>query len=115
MTHEHLILNGEVAYLSNDMLHRDLRDLYRCIEWHNQYSDWDAEAYLRYRREPLRFKPGLHGAVKIKRLLKRMWARAPFRLLLRFMLMYFLRLVFWTEQQDCITASYGPFTSATSA
>ena len=93
-THEHLILDGEVGYLANDMLHRDLRDLYRYIERHNQYSDWDAEVYLRYRREPLRLDPGLHGSVKIKRFLKRAWVRAPLRPLLRFVLMYFLRLGF---------------------
>ena len=92
--HEHLILDGEVDYLSSDLLHRDLRDLYRYIERHNEYSDWDSGVYLRYRQEPLRFEPGLHGSVKIKRFLKRLWVRLPLRPVLRFVMMYVFRLGF---------------------
>jgi len=89
--HEHLILDGEADYLSHDLLHRDLRDLYRYIERHNQYSDWDAQVYLDYRREGLRTEKHLHGPVRLKRLLKRAWVRLPFRPLLRFLYMYVLR------------------------
>lgn len=89
--HEHLVLRGEAGYLRSDLLHRDLRDLYRYIERHNQYSDWDAEVYQRYRREPLRFDPHLHGSLRIKRFLKRLWVRLPFRPLLRFLYMYIAR------------------------
>ena len=86
--HEHLILDGAVGYLKYDLIHRDLRDLYRYLERHNQYSDWDAQVYLRYRREPLAMDRQLHGAVRYKRLAKRLWVRLPFRPLLRFLYMY---------------------------
>jgi glycosyltransferase involved in cell wall biosynthesis len=89
--HEHLILDGTVGYLRNDMLHRDMRDLYRYIERHNQYSDWDAEVYLNYRQEPLRFDGHLHGSVRVKRFVKRLWVRLPLRPLLRFLYMYLAR------------------------
>ena len=86
--HEHLILDGAVGYLRHDLIHRDLRDLYRYLERHNQYSDWDAEVYLRYRQEPLGIDRQLHGALRYKRLAKRIWVRLPFRPLLRFLYMY---------------------------
>jgi glycosyltransferase involved in cell wall biosynthesis len=89
--HEHLVLRGEVGYLKHDLLHRDLRDLYRYIERHNQYSDWDAEVYRRYRQEPLRFDAHLHGSLRIKRFVKRLWVRLPLRPLLRFLYMYVAR------------------------
>ena len=89
--HEHLVLRGQAGHLRSDLLHRDLRDLYRYIERHNQYSDWDAEVYQRYRREPLRFDSHLHGSLRIKRFLKRLWVRLPFRPLLRFLYMYIAR------------------------
>ena len=89
--HEHLVLRGQAGHLKSDLLHRDLRDLYRYIERHNQYSDWDAEVYQRYRREPLRFDSHLHGPLRIKRFLKRLWVRLPFRPLLRFLYMYIAR------------------------
>lgn len=92
--HEHLVLNGEVGRLNNDLLHRDMRDLYRYIERHNQYSDWEAEVYQQYRQEPLRFESHLHGSVRIKRFLKRLWVRLPFRPLLRFLYMYVARVGF---------------------
>ena len=86
--HEHLILDGAVGYLRHDLIHRDLRDLYRYLERHNQYSDWDAEVYLRYRQEPLGIDRQLHGALRYKRLAKRIWVRLPLRPLLRFLYMY---------------------------
>ena len=86
--HEHLILDGAVGYLRHDLIHRDLRDLYRYLERHNQYSDWDAEVYWRYRQEPLGIDRQLHGALRYKRLAKRIWVRLPFRPLLRFLYMY---------------------------
>ena len=89
--HEHLIFDGSIGYLSADLIHRDLRDLYRYIERHNQYSDWDAEVYLRYRGEPLKSDGHLHGAVRVKRFVKRIWVRLPLKPMLRFLYMYVIR------------------------
>ena len=89
--HEHLILDGSAGYLSHDLIHRDLRDLYRYIERHNQYSDWDAEVYLQYRKEPLKSDPHLQGSVRAKRFVKRIWVRLPFKPPLRFIYMYVIR------------------------
>jgi glycosyltransferase involved in cell wall biosynthesis len=44
--HEHVILEGSVGYLKNDMLHIDFRDIYHWLERHNRYSNWEARVYL---------------------------------------------------------------------
>ena len=112
--HEHLVLRGEVGRLKNDLLHRDLRDLYRYIERHNQYSDWEAEVYQQYQQEPLRFESHLHGSVGIKRFLKRLWVRLPFRPLLRFLYMYVARAGFLDGRQVFTIPCYAPCMSTIS-
>jgi len=92
--HEHVILQGKVGYLRHDLLHHDYKSLFHYVERHNRYSDWDSAVYLRFRRQPLFFSDPLHGALRRKRLIKRLWARLPFRPLLRFLYMYVLRMGF---------------------
>ena len=38
--HEHVILQGNVGYLKEDMLHIDFRDIYHWLQRHNRYSNW---------------------------------------------------------------------------
>ncbi|MEB3293789.1 MAG: glycosyltransferase family 2 protein, partial [Synechococcales bacterium] len=47
--HEHVILNGNVGYLKNDMLHIDFKDIYHWLERHNRYSNWEARVYYNLR------------------------------------------------------------------
>ena len=89
--HQHVILQGRVGYLKNDMIHCDRKSLFHFIERHNQYSEWDSAIYLELRRQPLFQRDPLHGAVRRKRMLKRLWVRLPFRHILRFFYMYVLR------------------------
>jgi glycosyltransferase involved in cell wall biosynthesis len=89
--HEHVVLQGEAAYLTRDLLHHDFKSLFHYIERHNRYSDWDSAVYLQLRREPLLVSEPLQGAVRRKRMLKRLWVRLPFRPALRFLYMYVLR------------------------
>ncbi|AFZ23946.1 glycosyl transferase [Cylindrospermum stagnale PCC 7417] len=93
--HEHVILQGKVGYLKNDMLHEDFRNLYHWLERHNRYSNWEARVYLNL----LTGKDGsgtiganLFGdAVQRKRFLKKIWVRLPFKPLLRFILFYIIQ------------------------
>lgn len=43
--HEHVILDGKVGYLKNDILHIDFRNIYHWLERHNRYSNWEARVY----------------------------------------------------------------------
>jgi glycosyltransferase involved in cell wall biosynthesis len=96
--HEHVVLEGRAEYLRNDLIHEDFKSVYHFIERHNRYSNWDARVYRNLAR-------GEHGSKNIgarlfgsplerKRYFKLLWARLPFRPLLRFIWMYFIRLGF---------------------
>ncbi len=96
--HEHVILEGDVGYLKEDMLHIDFRDIYQWLARHNRYSNWEARVYyniLTGRDSGNTIEPNLFGdAVQRKRFLKKIWVRLPFKPLLRFVLFYILRFGF---------------------
>ncbi|MBD2292980.1 glycosyltransferase family 2 protein [Anabaena sphaerica FACHB-251] len=93
--HEHVILQGKVGYLKNDMLHEDFRDLYHWLERHNRYSNWEARVYfnlLAGKDNSNTIGANLFGdAVQRKRFLKTVWVRLPFKPLLRFILFYIIQ------------------------
>lgn len=93
--HEHVILDGKVGYLKNDMLHEDFRDLYHWLARHNRYSNWEARVYynlLTGKGDNGTIGASLFGdAVQRKRFLKKIWVRLPFKPLLRFILFYILQ------------------------
>ena len=96
--HEHVILEGQVGYLKNDMLHIDFRDVYHWLERHNRYSNWEARVYYNLLKN--NDQSGTIGAnlfgnqIERKRFLKKIWVRLPFKPILRFILFYLLRLGF---------------------
>ncbi|MEA5421187.1 glycosyltransferase family 2 protein [Spirulina sp. CCNP1310] len=96
--HEHVILEGQVGYLKEDMLHIDFRDIYHWLARHNRYSNWEARVYynlLTGQGENNTIGANLFGdAVQRKRFLKKIWVRLPFRPFLRFLLFYILRFGF---------------------
>lgn len=96
--HEHIILNGKSAYLKNDMLHIDFRDIFEWLARHNRYSNWEARVYYNIltgqnKNETIGGKM-LGDAVQRKRFLKQIWVRLPFKPLIRFILVYFIQLGF---------------------
>ena len=96
--HEHVVVDGKVGYLKNDMLHEDFKDLFHWLERHNRYSNWEAKVYYNIltRKEANDSIGGnLFGeTVQRKRFLKKIWVRLPFKPFLRFLLFYVLRLGF---------------------
>ncbi|MGK7940551.1 MAG: glycosyltransferase family 2 protein [Crocosphaera sp.] len=96
--HEHVILQGNVGYLKEDMLHIDFRDIYHWLQRHNRYSNWEARVYynlLTGQDESGTIGANLFGdAVQRKRFLKKIWVKLPLKPLLRFVLFYFIRLGF---------------------
>lgn len=96
--HEHVVLNGEIGYLKEDMLHIDFRDMFQWIARHNRYSNWEAQVYLNTlngKTDDGTIGANLLGnAVQRKRFLKKIWVHLPFKPLLRFILVYFIKLGF---------------------
>ena len=93
--HEHVVLDGRAGYLRHDLRHEDFKSVYHFIERHNRYSNWEAKVYHN-------FAHGIEGRARIgaslfgsplerKRFIKRLWARLPFRPLLRFIWMYVIK------------------------
>ncbi len=99
--HEHVLLNGNAGYLKHDLLHEDCRDIYRLIHRLNGYSNWEALAYENLAagasgsRDDQAMRASFFGGpLERKRFLKRWWVRMPFRPLLKFIIIYILRLGF---------------------
>lgn len=96
--HEHVILQGRPGYLKNDLLHEDFKSVFHFIERHNRYSNWDARVYYNFargRRGSSNIGASLFGSpLERKRFIKQLWARLPFRPLIRFLWMYVFKLGF---------------------
>lgn len=96
--HEHVILQGRVGYLKNDMIHEDFRDIYHWIERHNRYSNWEARVYFNIitgKDNSGAISGNLFGdVVQRKRFLKKLWVWLPFKPTIRFILFYFIQLGF---------------------
>ncbi len=93
--HEHVVLDGRADYLRHDLRHEDFKSIYHFIERHNRYSNWDAKVYYNFAHGiegGQRIRASLFGSpLERKRYIKRLWARLPFRPLLRFFWMYVVR------------------------
>lgn len=85
--HEHPIIQGTTGYLKSEMDHYAFPTVEVFLEKHNRYSNWEARVALdRY----------LHGSdnsiqakeVGLRRKLKQLSQRMPFRPLLRFLYVY---------------------------
>lgn len=92
--HEHIVLDGSVAFMENHFLHNDYRGINAWLDRHNRYVTWEAHLYRRWRSEPIGVGP--IGLVRLdplrrKRALRRIWVRLPFRPGLRFGIWYFGR------------------------
>lgn len=93
--HEHVVLRGRAGWLTHDLLHEDFKSVYHFIERHNRYSNWDARVYYNFAHGiegGSRIEASLFGSpLEQKRYIKRLWARLPFRPLLRFVWMYVIK------------------------
>jgi len=95
---EHMIIEGEVGYLKNDMLHENHKGIFDWLEKHNRYSSLEAkEIYgVLHNKKETGLKSSFSGnSVERKRAFReRIMPKLPIFLipLLRFSQMYFLRL-----------------------
>jgi glycosyltransferase involved in cell wall biosynthesis len=94
--HEHVVLEGRVGYLHNDLLHLDQRGLEAFVARHNRYSTLEAAARLKAEQNaPDRARLPvslLASPIHRKRWVReRIWPRVPARPLALFIYMYVLR------------------------
>ncbi|HEY5892412.1 MAG TPA: glycosyltransferase family 2 protein [Chthoniobacterales bacterium] len=85
--HEHVVVNGNTAHLKSEMDHYAFPSVDVFVEKHNRYSNWEArvamDRYLRGSSHLLQ-----NGAVGLRRTLKQLSQKLPFRPLLRFLFIY---------------------------
>jgi glycosyltransferase involved in cell wall biosynthesis len=88
--HEHVLLNGQAAYLDHDMLHYAYPDIYTWMEKHNRYSNWEARLEVAGPDSPQTVQKISQDLSRRRRL--RLWSRRlPFRPALRFLYSYVLK------------------------
>jgi glycosyltransferase involved in cell wall biosynthesis len=94
--HEHMICSGPTGYLRNEMLHIRRETISEYIEKHIKYADLESDEWVKAR---LGRGGGAEAASMFRSLLRyrqwlrrRIWPHTPFRPMLRFLYMYFVRL-----------------------
>jgi glycosyltransferase involved in cell wall biosynthesis len=94
--HEHMVVDGPVAYLQHDLLHEDQRGLEAFVARHNRYSTLEANARLKAERNSADrawLATRLLGSpVERKRFVReRIWPRLPLKPLALFVYMFLVR------------------------
>lgn len=90
---EHMIPSGPIAYLKNDLIHEDHKDLEAWIAKHNRYSTLEAHEQCA-RTDGVRSSLLSRNPVERKRALKQIFYSIPGRPFLRFFIMYIVQLGF---------------------
>ena len=44
--HEHVVCDGSTRRLTNPLVHRNVESLFRYVQKHNEYSNWEAKVWL---------------------------------------------------------------------
>ena len=85
--HEHILIDGNIGYLTSEMDHYAFPSVDVFVEKHNRYSNWEAcvalDQYLTASKDHLQMK-----AVGFRRKLKDLVSKMPFRPTLRFLYVY---------------------------
>jgi glycosyltransferase involved in cell wall biosynthesis len=86
---EHMVVDGPVDYLANDLIHDDRRGLESYLARHNRYSTLEASTPLV--RQPVELAD-LASPIARKRILRDwVWPSVPAKPLVAFLYLYFLR------------------------
>ena len=87
--HEHIVVQGGSGQLKSEMDHYAFPSVDVFVEKHNRYSNW--EAALEVQATKLEDAHLQSSAVKLRRKLKQIVRRMPFRPLLRFLYVYIVQ------------------------
>jgi hypothetical protein len=96
--HEHMLVDGPVGFIHQDLVHRDRRPLEHHIAKHNHYSTLEARAI--FAQEQGHGQVGIAPRLFGDPLSRRRWfkyyvyPRLPFKFVARFVYMYVLKLGF---------------------
>ena len=93
--HEHVVVQGATSKLKNSLVHYNVESLSRYIRKHDEYSNWEAQLWLRDRQSADELPPSLRGTqAQRRRWLRRKLFGLPGSPVLFFVYKYFLLLGF---------------------
>jgi glycosyltransferase involved in cell wall biosynthesis len=72
--HEHVIVNGATSKLKRRVVHRNVDSLYRYIQKHNEYSNWEAQVWRESGKERAELRARFFGSQAERR----RWMRKKF-------------------------------------
>jgi glycosyltransferase involved in cell wall biosynthesis len=90
--HEHVILQGQARRLKYELDHHAYPSLSIWLEKHDRYAAWEAVQRGHFKNDPI--PPGLGTGKRLKRMMRKVYLRLPFRPFIRFVYAYFFRLGF---------------------
>jgi glycosyltransferase involved in cell wall biosynthesis len=85
--HEHVICDGPAASLKNPLVHRNVESLFRYIQKHNEYSNWEAQVWLN--RDGGNGQQELHPDLWGTQAQRRRWLRRKFLMVPGFPVLFF--------------------------
>ena len=89
--HEHVVVDGKVSRLKSPIRHENFNTLFRYIEKHNEYSEWEARVFSEGQSEDL--EPSFFGSqAQRRRWLKKTFFRVPGFSVMTFIYHYVIRL-----------------------
>lgn len=91
--HEHIIVDGKTGKLKNPLIHNNVESLFRSIQKHNEYSNWEARVWSSQTETEVR--PSLTGRqAQRRRWLRKKLFRLPGSPALLFLYKYVFRFGF---------------------
>jgi glycosyltransferase involved in cell wall biosynthesis len=93
--HEHMVCEGDTGYLRHEMLHIRREPLFDWVKKHIRYADLESDEWVKLRLGNAGGEKAqrlFRGTLKFRQWIRReVWPRTPFRAVLRFFFMYFIR------------------------
>jgi glycosyltransferase involved in cell wall biosynthesis len=83
--HEHVVVQGSTGKLKSIMDHHAFPTIESFVEKHNRYSNWEAIVENQQKEKAIFIQ---HNGVKLKRKLRMIFRKLPFRPTLRFLYVY---------------------------
>jgi glycosyltransferase involved in cell wall biosynthesis len=105
--HEHVMVEGRAAKLKGRIEHHNVESLFRYIQKHNEYSNWEADVLSHHAQNDGQMQPSLFGAqAQRRRWFKKKLFRLPGSPVLLFLYRYLFRLGFLDGLPGLIYCSF---------
>jgi glycosyltransferase involved in cell wall biosynthesis len=95
--HEHVVVSGATRKLTHPLIHHNVESLFRYIQKHNEYSNWEARVWLdgKHQKNGEEIQPSLWGTqAQRRRWLRRHFLELPGSPILFFLYKYVLKFGF---------------------